>query len=578
MPLKVLIALLTLIAAPLLLLGWVSASTMRADRSTAQRQIEAVLRSRLKEIDTSVQPLFDEIATMLTGQARLAIDQDAASGDLQHGELTRFQRSQPLVQRAIIVNPRGMMIYPPPPPSSSDPSRIEEYAALKALAVSRPRRSTEDTSVQAKPDDRSMSAAQQTAVPSSRLSAPVYHVWYRDEGTQLSLWWYQENGSAVGVMLARSRWMAELMTRLPNTPLPTIQAANRSNYKNLSVEIKPTRDTIEARAPVEAIALYDESNRLIYRWGDDIDLSKTAETQLGLSEPLSSWNLKYYAARPLTNPVRFTGLYAAITGLGIVLFALGAYVLTNLQRQIRLAKSRVTFAGQVSHELRTPLTNLRLYTELAQADLQSTDNKASERIAARLAIIDGESRRLSRLVSGVMEVIREDEGKRPLRPLTQNADKVIDDVIEQFLPSYEAASIRIERHRGANQSIGFDADCLDVILVNLLSNIEKYAASGGLAKIESFLKNDNLGVRVCDHGPGIASRHHKHVFKAFRRLDDSISAPSGTGIGLTIARRLARRHGGDVKIVPSTKGVCFEVTIRVSNENVEQDPGIASCN
>jgi signal transduction histidine kinase len=61
-------------------------------------------------------------------------------------------------------------------------------------------------------------------------------------------------------------------------------------------------------------------------------------------------------------------------------------------------------------------------------------------------------------------------------------------------------------------------------------------------------------------------------------LDDSISAPSGTGIGLTIARRLARRHGGDVKIVPSVKGVCFEVTIRVSMENAEPDLGIASCN
>lgn len=571
MPLKILIALLTLIAAPLLLLGWVSASTMRADRSTAQRQIEAVLRSRLKEIDTSVQPLFDEIATMLTGQVRMAIDQDTSNGDLQHGELTRFERSQPLVQRAIIVNPRGMMIYPPPPPINSEPERIEEYAALTALAASRPRRVSDDNR-QSQTPDRSNAASQQPAIPSSRLSAPVYHVWYRDEGTQLSLWWHQEDGAAVGVMLSRSRWMAELMTRLPNTPLPTIQAAAQSRYKNLSSELKYTPD------PIEAIALYDESNRLIYRWGDDIDLSKSAETELALSEPLSSWNLKYYAAQPLTIPVRFTGLYAAVAGLGIVLFALGAYVLTNLQRQIRLAKNRVTFAGQVSHELRTPLTNIRLYTELAQADLQSADDKATTRIAARLAIIDSESRRLSRLVSGVMEVIREDEGKRPLRLLAQNADDVIDDVLEQFLPSYEAASIRIERHRGANQSIVFDADCLDVILVNLLSNIEKYAASGGLAKIESFLQSDNLCVRVCDHGPGISSRHHKHVFKAFRRLDDSISAPSGTGIGLTIARRVARRHGGDVKIVPAAKGVCFEVTIRVSMANAEQVLGIASCN
>ncbi|HBJ37363.1 MAG TPA: hypothetical protein DDZ51_21940 [Planctomycetaceae bacterium] len=576
MPLKILIALLTLIAAPLLLLGWVSASTMRADRSTAQRQIEAVLRSRLKEIDTSVQPLFDEIATMLTGQVRLAIDQDTSSGDLQHGELTRFQRSQPLVQRAIIVNSRGMMIYPPPPPNSSEPNRIEEYAALKALAMSRPRHATESASAQTHSADRSKAATQQAPIPSSRLSAPVYHVWYRDQGTQLSLWWHQESGAAVGVMLARSRWMAELMARLPNTPLPTIQLAAQSSYKGLSSEIRQTP------TPIEAIALYDESNRLIYRWGDDIELLKTPDTQLAMSEPLSSWHLKYYAAQPLTIPVRFTGLYAAIAGLGIVLFSLGAYVLTNLQRQIRLAKSRVTFAGQVSHELRTPLTNIRLYTELAQADLEGADGPATQRIAGRLSIIDSESRRLGRLVSGVMEVIREDEGKGPLRLLPYNADAVIDDVIQQFLPSYEAASIRIERIRGANQSLVFDADCLDMILINLLSNIEKYAASGGIAKIESLVKtsfqNEILCVRVSDHGSGIASRHHKTIFKAFRRLDDGISAPSGTGIGLTIARRVARRHGGDVKIVPSAKGACFEVTIRVTKANMEADFGKPLCN
>jgi len=85
-------------------------------------------------------------------------------------------------------------------------------------------------------------------------------------------------------------------------------------------------------------------------------------------------------------------------------------------------------------------------------------------------------------------------------------------------------------------------------------------------------------VRVSDHGPGIAPRQHKNVFKAFRRLDDTISAPSGTGIGLTIARRVARRHGGDVIIVATPKGVCFEVKIRVSPAAAESDFEKASCN
>lgn len=294
MPLKLLIALLTLIAAPLLLLGWVSASTMRADRSTAHRQIEAVLRSRLKEIDTSVQPLFDEIATRLTEQVRQAIDQDTTAGDLQHGALTRFQRSQPMVQRAIIVNPRGTMIYPPPPPSSGEPNRIEEYAALAALAVSRPRRGTDDAG-QSRPNspDSQQAATQQVSIPKSRLSPPIYHVWYRDHGTQLSLWWYQETGATVGVMLTRSRWMAELMTQLPNTPLPTVAKSAGLRYKTLTSSEVPVKTE-----PIEAMALYDESNRLVYRWGDDIDLARTADIELSMSEPLSSWQLRYYAAQP----------------------------------------------------------------------------------------------------------------------------------------------------------------------------------------------------------------------------------------------------------------------------------------
>lgn len=572
MPLKILIALLTLIAAPLLMLGWVSTSTMRADRATAQRQIEAVLRSRLSEIDASVDPLFDEIATMLTGQVRAAILKDTESGDRQHTMLTRFQREQPLVQRAIIVNPRGLVIYPPPPAIDGETQRIEEYAAITTLAASRPRRSSDEVlRTQQRQSGKSQIASVNPVRDQSRLSSPTYHVWYRDQGTQLSLWWHDETGVAIGVMLARSRWMADLMTRLPNTPLPDLKLAKTADYKNLSLQ------SSDDSLPIEAIGLYDESNRLIYRWGDEMDLSATPDMQWALSEPLSSWHLRYYAATPLSIPLRFTGLYAAIAGLGVVLFSLGAYVLTHLQRQIRLAKSRVTFSGQVSHELRTPLTNIRLYTELAQADLQDPGPIATKKIAQRLSIIQNESRRLSRLVSGVMEIIREDDGKRPLRMLEHNADAVIDDIIEQFVPSYEAASIRIERQRGAGQAIMFDADCLDMILVNLFSNIEKYAAAGGVAQVKSCLDGEFLIVQVADHGPGIPPRHHKTVFKPFRRLDDTVSAPSGTGIGLTIARRIARRHGGDVTISPSIKGVCFVVKIRVSRASIENSSENTSC-
>jgi signal transduction histidine kinase len=377
-------------------------------------------------------------------------------------------------------------------------------------------------------------------------------------------------------MLERARWLAEVTAVLPNTSqgIVRVKSDNRLATANSVAEIVK---------PADATVLSDEAGRVVYRWGGGIDITKEPAAEMMLSEPLSSWRLRYYSAMPLVSPIRFTGMYAAIAGLAILLIALGVYVLTRLQRQIRLAKNRVTFAGLVSHELRTPLTNIILYTELAKEDLIRSGQPASGQISTRLAVIDIESRRLSRLVSGVMEIIREDTRARPPRMESHHADTVIDAVVSHFVPSFDAASIRIDRKRGADAWLKFDADCLEMILVNLLSNVEKYASSGGHVEIGSSIESDRLVVQIGDHGPGIATRYRGAIFKPFRRIDDSVSAPSGTGIGLTIARRVARRHGGDVRLVASPRGACFEVTLTVKatkprGDGVEGAHGDDRCN
>ena len=111
--------------------------------------------------------------------------------------------------------------------------------------------------------------------------------------------------------------------------------------------------------------------------------------------------------------------------------------------------------------------------------------------------------------------------------------------------------------------VGFDPDIVEMVLVNLLSNVEKYASEGKHVEVISKLADTELIVTVNDHGPGIPRRHHRRVFRAFSRLDDSIRAPSGTGIGLTIARRAALRHGGDLRLIACSDGSCFELRIPV---------------
>jgi signal transduction histidine kinase len=235
---------------------------------------------------------------------------------------------------------------------------------------------------------------------------------------------------------------------------------------------------------------------------------------------------------------------------------------------MRAARNRVSFASQVSHELRTPLTNIRLYAELAESDLeQLPEGESRSSIEKRLEVIDSESRRLGRLVSGVLEMIRDNTKKQGPRIAAVVPDQVIDQTLIQFAPSFKNAELTVGRDAKASRLVGLDADILEMILVNLLSNVEKYASDGDRLDVSSRLDGAELVVRVADHGPGISWRHRRSVFRPFSRLDDSISAPSGTGIGLTIAKRLARRHGGDLRLVDSDHGACFEFRLAIQETN-----------
>jgi len=611
MPIKLLIALVTLITAPLLLLGWVSASTMRTDRAAAQRQIESVFRSRLREIDQSLLKVLDETSSRLADRLKTILVDTEVDFAETVARLSKLERTDPQVRRVVVVNPQGRIAYPPPPASDSNVHRIEDYAAITSLVAARPRSTVEQSSKFAEPPSQKTNQNNPLGSLSDQsFIRLVYHVWYRDEGTQLSLWATGNDRATVGVVLERARWISDLTNALPDTKTGVHNSSTSRYFRSE----KAAND--EFAVATDATVLFDESNRIIYRWGSDFELSDTPIIEHDLSGPLTSWRLRYYTAAPVIAPLYFTSLYATVASLGVILFFLGAYVLTHLQRQIRLAQHRVTFAGQVSHELRTPLTNIRLFTELAQHDLTENDSSGNTRVANRLAIIDSETRRLSRIVSGVMEVIREDQGIRPLRMMPHHVDRLINEVLLHFTPSYAAAGIEIDRIANANSIVRVDADCLEMILVNLLSNVEKYAATGGHVCIESFfesgkfrmrkrsllrwlqatvftkspvaefnpdgrtslrqsqsqthlqsktdvLEEMNLVVLIRDRGPGVAAIHRHVIFKPFRRLDDSVSAPSGTGIGLTIARRVARRHGGDVTLVPTPQGACFKVEVRV---------------
>ena len=177
-------------------------------------------------------------------------------------------------------------------------------------------------------------------------------------------------------------------------------------------------------------------------------------------------------------------------------------------------------------------------------------------------MICSESRRLTRLIANVLSLARRQRGKLAVRPAPAVPDRVVADLLEQFRPGLERAGIAIAFEAGADGPVLVDADALEQILGNLVGNVEKYAADGGSLEIATRQDGDRLVVTVADRGPGIPRAAARRVFEPFVRLSGSVSeGASGTGIGLAIARDLARLHGGDLTLEPAGTGARFRVTL-----------------
>jgi signal transduction histidine kinase len=249
---------------------------------------------------------------------------------------------------------------------------------------------------------------------------------------------------------------------------------------------------------------------------------------------------------------------AGLVVVGVVLTGLAVFFYRESSRELREARSRVRFVNQVSHELRTPLTNIRLYAELLEGRIGDGDVEARR----KLEVIVAESERLSRLIGNVLTFARQGRGELALHPRPGSLDEVVGDVVEQFRPALAARGVTVEQALDAKGAVLLDRDAVEQIVGNLLSNVEKYAPRSGPLEIRSHREAGRTLLQVADRGPGIPQVSTEAVFRPFVRLSNRLTeGVSGTGIGLAIARDLARLQGGELRLVPSERGACFELEL-----------------
>ncbi len=244
--------------------------------------------------------------------------------------------------------------------------------------------------------------------------------------------------------------------------------------------------------------------------------------------------------------------------LAIVLAGSGIGFYRYQTRALKLAAERVSFVNRVSHELGTPLTNLSLNLSLATDSLATRPAEARK----RLDLVSEEIERLSRLVANVLTFSRRERDVLELKPVRSFPDEVILRTLDAFRPALERRGILIESALAAPDALLLDPDALSQITGNLLSNVEKYAASGKWLSIVSRIDNGILMVEVSDRGHGIPREARERIFAPFERVRHSTNeGASGTGLGLAIGRDLARRMGGNLELVDSESGSTFRLSL-----------------
>ena len=201
----------------------------------------------------------------------------------------------------------------------------------------------------------------------------------------------------------------------------------------------------------------------------------------------------------------------------------------------------------VSHELRTPLAGLTAVLENLADGVVPSDE-------VHLEAAVGQARRLSALVSDLLDLSRVDAGVTALGLVEVPVAELLDEVVADLVPTGRGVSFRV--HADPELTVRADRARLRQLLTNLLDNAVRHSPERGAVRVTADVAGDRWHLEVADAGPGVAPADRERAFERFGTLgsDPGAAGGGGTGLGLAIARWVAVLHGGTVRFVDPPAG------------------------
>ena len=234
------------------------------------------------------------------------------------------------------------------------------------------------------------------------------------------------------------------------------------------------------------------------------------------------------------------------------------------EAEVELIKQE--FISNVSHELRTPITSIKCYVDTLCSHTDQIDEKVRNEF---LSIVNEETDRLSNLVNDVLELSRLESPSTKIQLSLQEIYPSVEYALKSTMVLANKKSIKLLTDISENLSmLNIHQEYLERILINLISNAIKYTPGNGIVKLAVKEEKDFILFQVIDNGIGIQEEHLPLIFERFYRIENKVHTIKGTGLGLTIVKKLIEQHGGKISVRSKLgEGSIFEFTLPIPNQN-----------
>ena len=361
----------------------------------------------------------------------------------------------------------------------------------------------------------------------------------------------------------------------PDAPIVPLSAANKAQLAKTGVAEVLEGETaarIDGRGRLAGATIITQWNAPGFPWG-------AAAVMLGL-QLLILMLLSVPFARSLVRPLRLLANAAGRFGSGDLKarvgmsrrdeFGLVGSTFDHMAvRVTKVLESNRSLVAAVSHELRTPMARIRVALELAVEDPEA---------AQELLIgVSGDLTELERLVEDILTMTRLDTagGTTPLRVESVAAADLVARASERFAQRHIKRELVVDIDPVLRLPANDDADSPDSLVIgdpvllrrvldNLLENAAKYTPAETSVTLAAVRTPGGIDFIVRDHGPGLTPDELTKVFTPFWRSDSSRSRDAGgVGLGLALARQIARAHGGELTLAAQTTGPEAGTTARM---------------